>query len=190
MKRSRIVVACVLAALAGGVVWFKVWAEREELECDGIGWAWRSKYYPVSGDGCQLLDRTLGAQSRTPRELLQVMRWQYHKDPARNPHGLGFPDFFDVQHQALVRLLALQQEVFGNSVPPQHEKTVRADHSGVRVRAEDAAGMTVEGTASVFPDEFDDHPWEGYFRYEAFQFDKDGRLLSRRPLTDLSQTQP
>ena len=158
---------------------FWIWAHHEDLEHTGFEWAYRSKYYPVHGDGCQLLEKTLGADAQLPQKLMAVMAWTNDKDAARNPYGLDFPAFSDVQHQALVRLLAIQKKSFQVSPPPQHRATTRIDHTGAFVIDSDANGMIVEGTASVYPDEFDQHPWEGNYLLERFKFDAQGKLLER-----------
>ncbi len=174
----------ILLTLAGiCVCWLALWywAHREDLEHDGFAFVWRSQYFAVGGDGCGLLDKTLGASARVPGELLKVLDWRYDRDSAKNPYGLGHPAFFDVQHQALVRLLALQRKEFRVEVPPQRTPTLQMDHSGARVDERVHGIITVSGSASVYPDWFDAHPWEGYFFWETFTFDESGKLLIRAP---------
>ena len=168
--------------LAVGIIVIWNWTHREDLERDGVEWAYRSKYFPIEGDGCQMLDRTLGSDARSPKRLLEVIGWGYNEDASKNPHGLGHPEFFDVQHQALVRLLALQEDRFGIVPESQHTSSLFVDHTGAKL-VEAANGVyVVEGSASIYPDRFDEHPWEGYFAWERFSFEQDGRLIERLPV--------
>lgn len=182
MKRvSKLILLALVAVPVVSIVSLKLWVAKEDLEFDGSAWAYRSKYYSVKGDGCALLDKNLGASSARPAELLNVLAWKYDKDPGNNPFNLGFPDFFDVQHQALVRLLALQQKNFGISPPPPTHGSGGMDHTGASLTKIENGIFVVSGSASVYPDSFDDHPWEGYFRWETFRFDRDGKFISRSP---------
>jgi hypothetical protein len=182
MKFAISAAAFLAVASVVGIIAFWNWAHREDLEPDGMEWAYRSKYFPVEGDGCQILDRTLGSDARSPKRLLEVLGWTYNEDASKNPHALGHPEFFDVQHQALVRLLALQEDRFGIVPDARHTSTLLVDHTGAKV-VEVANGVhVVDGSASIYPNQFDEHPWEGYFTWERFKFEQDGRLVERLPL--------
>ena len=174
-------IAVILFVIVSAVV-LGIWAHQEDMEHDGFAFVYRSKYFSVDGDGCDLLDQKLGTGSRSPTRLLEVLQWLYDEDASKNPHGLGYPEFFDAQHQALVRLLALQESEFGKEPPAQHWETLRADHTGVRFISSQNGVHLIEGSASVYPDEFDQHPWEGYYLWERFHFDGTGRLLDRSPI--------
>ena len=135
-------------------------------------------------DGCGLLDQKLGADARSPTKLLSVLGWRYDRDSTKNPHGLGHPEFFDIQHQALVRLLALQEDLFGKPAPPQHTETLLVDHAGASLISFENGVYLVDGSASIHPDEFDEPRPGGYFRWERFRFGGEGRLLDRSPIAN------
>ncbi len=97
MKIAIMVLSLVLACFIN----FLFWYYKEDVEFNGIGWDYRSKYFSVEGDGCGLLDKNLGANARSPRKLLEVFTWQYHDDPAENPHGLGYPDFYEGNYRVV-----------------------------------------------------------------------------------------
>ena len=134
-------------------------------------------------DGCELLDKKLGEDAQSPTKLLEVIAWEYNDDSSKNPHALGFSDFFDIRHQALVKLLAIQHKVFGDALPEQHHKTLRVDHSGARVIEENTDIVIVEGSSSIFPDEVDEPNGDGYYRWEHFTFDRSGKLISRSAIS-------
>jgi hypothetical protein len=135
-----------------------------------------------TGDGCELLDEKLGTESRSPAKLLEVIGWQYDRDQSKNPYGLVHPEFFDVQHQALVRLLALQADEFGIDVPEQITNTLRVDHSGAMLVKSDSTGVVINGSSSTKPDEFDGPHSDPYYRWERFEFDSSGRFQRRAPI--------
>lgn len=136
----------------------------------------------ANSDGCDLLDEKLGSEARSPAKLLEVIGWHYDRDPSRNPHGLGYPEFFDVQHQALVRLLALQEDEFGIDVPNQITETLLVDHSGAMLVSATTTDIVIDGSSSTQPDEFDGPRSDPYYRWERFEFDSSGRLQSRSPI--------
>jgi hypothetical protein len=130
-------------------------------------------------DGCMLLDQSLASEARSPKKLLEVMGWRYDRDPSRNPYGLGYPEFFDLQHQALVRLLALQDDVFGINVPAQNTSTLRVDHSGAMLLRSNSEGIVIDGSSSMQPDEFNGPHSDPYYIWERFEFDESGRFQRR-----------
>lgn len=180
---KKIILSLMLLAITG-FGGFMYWAHIEDLEHDGFAWTYRSKYYGVKGDGCSLLDKTLGASSTDPTELLKVLGWSYDEKPMKNPFGLGFPDFFNVQHQALVRLLALQPTKFGIQPSLRQRYGGGRDHTGAKLISIEDGNYVVSGSASIRPDSFDDHPWEGYFAWEIFRFDRAGKFISREPSSE------
>ena len=135
-----------------------------------------------TGDGCELLDEKLGSQARSPGKLLEAISWKYDRDQSRNPHGLGHPEFFDLQHQALVRLLALQEDKFGIDIPDQITDTIRVDHSGAMLVSTTSSGVVIDGSSSTKPDEFDGPHSDPYYRWERFEFNSSGRFQRRSPL--------
>ena len=163
--------------LFGYALW---WCHVEDLRHDGFEWCYRSKYFPVKGDGCGDLERVLTVDANSPQILLTVFEWEYDSGASKNPYHLDRRTFYDVRHQALVRLLALQKKEFGTKAPPQSDHQYGIDHSGVSVLSVNKAGdYLIEGTGSIFPDHFGQHPWEGYYHVEQFLFDSTGKLLDR-----------
>lgn len=133
-------------------------------------------------DGCALLDQNLRSEARSPEKLLEVIGWKYDVDTSRNPYGLGFPEFFDFQHQALVRLLSLQHETFGIDVPKQNTNTLRVDHSGAMLISSHSESIVIDGSSSLKPDDFDGPHSDPYYMWERFEFDRSGRFQRRSPI--------
>ena len=136
----------------------------------------------IGSDGCELLDRKLGVEARTATKLIEVIGWQYDRDQSKNPYGLGHPEFFDLQHQALVRLLALQQDEFGIHLPEQISHTLRVDHSGAMLVNSNSSRILIDGSSSTKPDVFDGS--DSYYRWERFEFDSSGRFKGRTQLKE------
>jgi hypothetical protein len=155
MKR---VAVTVILLILGGVAAFLLW--------------------PTS-DGCVLLDQKLGSEARSPEKLLEVIGWQYDRDQSKNPYGLGHPEFFDLQHKALVRLLALQDDAFGIDVPVQNPNTLKVDHSGAMLVSSNSEVVVIDGSSSMKPDEFNGPHSDPYYRWERFEFDRSGRFQRR-----------
>src|SRR4051794_37049630 len=87
--------AVPLIALMGLFLWWRMYGAEE--------WQ-RRYYYPVPvGDGCQLLDQTMGGHARDPQALLETIAWDFEVGP--NLYKLGQHEVWDAQHQALIRLL-------------------------------------------------------------------------------------
>jgi len=171
MKKKRLIFALVVAmVIAGGLsMWWRL-SLSEEYQ--------RRKYFPMPvGDGCQLLDQTLGSHARDPAALIDVFSWRFKDGP--NPHGLVFPDFFDVQHQALIRLLDLQLPLFGSKVSPPAGSGLKIDHSYAVLRSRNDSVIVVEGTPTLRPTAWDLRPWEGYWQAETLRLTPEGRLISR-----------
>ncbi len=136
-------------------------------------------------DGCVLLDRTLGPDARTPAKLFDAIGWKYDEDRRKNPYGLGYPEFYDVQHQALVRLVSMQKELFGEKGLPQCQRSIGMDSGGALMISFKGGVYVIEGSASIDPDYYDKFVThdEGYYRWERFSFGKNGKLLGRSPKT-------
>jgi hypothetical protein len=132
------------------------------------------QYYPhPPSDGCALLDQTLGSHARDRLALLEVLRWRYRQD-GPNPHGLALSRFCDVQHEALLRLMALQSD----QIPSAPVPSTLIDHTFIQIQSESPDRVVVLGTPSLLPDYYG-RPWEGYWRMELLTFTREGRLLSR-----------
>lgn len=132
-----------------------------------------------------LLDSRLGASAWQPTNLLTVLAWEYH-DKGTNPLSLGYPDFFDFQHQALLRLLDIQKREFGLSTAPRATNGTYIDHSGVWLVGRTNSQIIVIGTGTLKPVYFKHKSLfdqEGYWQEEQFTFAPDGRLLSRESHT-------
>ena len=129
----------------------------------------------------ELLDSRLGAEAWHPTKLLEVIRWDYHPEN-HNPFGLGYPNFFDFQHQALLRLLDIQGSAFGRVVPPRCATGVLIDHSSAIVEKWSDSDVVIVGTATLYPCLFESpngRDTDGYWQMERFVFARTGQLLSR-----------
>lgn len=174
MNRTVQIVGGLTAVMLVGlfVGLFIVWHDYRSEE-----WQ-RRQYFPMPvGDGCQLLDRTLGKHAREPQALFDVLAWHFEGGP--NPYNLGLDQFCDVQHQALIRLLDLQGTVFHTSVAPPSSPCTGVDHTYAVERSRDTNLVVIEGTPTLRPTHWD-RPWEGYYDEETLEFAPDGRLLSRK----------
>ena len=129
-----------------------------------------------------LLDRTLGDRSRDPKALLESLTWKYNATGS-NACGLGHPDFFDVQHLALLRLLELQRPRFKISVPKSATSATGIDHSFASVKATNGMNLVILGTPTLKPIRYD-RPYEGYWDMHYFEFTPEGRFVSRRACTN------
>lgn len=128
-----------------------------------------------------LLDAHLGASAWQPAALLDVLSWSC-RDNNENPFGLGQPEFFDVQHQALLRLIDIQRHHFGRSTPPRNEHGTCIDHSFARVIERTDARIVVIGTATLRPRHYDKNSIHGpypYWQMERLTFSPAGELLFR-----------
>ena len=135
-------------------------------------YAFRSPRYP-------LLDAALKHDASNPHALAEVLRWDIPPGAFGGNHIL-----FDVQHQALLRLLDLQEPVFRQRIPAAAEKCTGADSPGILPLNLNASGETFQivGTPSLDPDYQETEG--GYYSVEAFTFTEEGRLVSRRCVTD------
>ena len=125
-------------------------------------YAFRPPRYP-------LLDAALKGEASNPRALAEVLRW-FEDSPPTAFHGNHI--LFDVQHQALPRLLDLQWPVFRQRISPANEKCAGADSP--RILPLNASGATFQiiGTPSLDPDY---HETEGgYYSMEVFTFAEEG----------------
>jgi hypothetical protein len=98
----------------------------------------------------KLLDHHLGAKAWDPAALVVVLGWEYQPDN-NNPYGLGHPDFFDVKHQALLRLLDLQKQAFGRSALARRKNGVFVDSSFARIASRSESEIVVLGTGTFEP---------------------------------------
>ncbi len=132
-----------------------------------------------------LLDSRLGASAWQPTNLLAILSWEY-RDDGKNPLHLGRPDFFDFQHQALLRLLDIQKREFGLSGPSRATNGTYIDHSEVWVVGRTNSQIVVIATGTLKPVLFENRSifdQDGYWQEEQFTFAPDGRLLSRESHT-------
>lgn len=128
-----------------------------------------------------MLDSRLGKSAWQPTDLLAILSWEYHEKGA-NPFNLRYPDFFDFQHQALLRLLDLQGREFGPKAIPRAKNGTYIDHVVAQVSEHTNSGITVIGTGTLKPVHFEGRSIfdpDGYWQMERFTFASDGRLLSR-----------
>jgi hypothetical protein len=134
----------------------------------------------------ELLDSRLGESAWQPTKLLEVMSWEY-KENSQNPFGLGHPDFFDFQHQALLRLIDIQRRHFGHSAPPRNKLGTYIDHCFVAMKERSASQIIIIGTATLKPCRYDNssiHEPDPYWQMERLTFSPSGELLSRQPHTE------
>jgi hypothetical protein len=132
------------------------------------------------------LDSRLGASAWQATNLLVVLSWEY-RDDGQNPLGLGFPDFFDFQHLALLRLLDIQRSQFGHSAPRRATGGDFIDHSYVHIIERTKSRVVVIATGTLKPVHFDRSGVDGpapYWQMERFTFASSGQLLSRESFTE------
>lgn len=130
---------------------------------------------------CKLLDLHLGSSAWDPTALLIAMTWEYQPDN-NNPHGLGHPDFFDVQHQALLRLLDLQKTAFGRAALSRCKDGTFVDSSFAKAISRTESEIVVLGTGTLEPCHYDYssiHGPDPYWQVERFRFTPRGQLLGR-----------
>jgi len=132
-----------------------------------------------------LLDSRLGASAWQPTNLIAILSWEYHADN-QNPFGLGHPEFFDFQHQALLRLIDVQRAQFGHRAPRRATSGTYIDHSFAHVSERTNSRVVVLGTGTLKAVHFDRssvHGPDPYWQMERFTFTLDGQLLSRESYT-------
>lgn len=128
-----------------------------------------------------ILDSRFGPSAWQPTKLLEVLSWPYH-DNNQNPFDLGHPEFFDFQHQALLRLIDIQQEHFGHSAAPRNQDGTYIDHSFAHVIERTDSHIVVIGTATFKPCHYDNssvHGPDPYWQMERLTFAHTGELLYR-----------
>jgi len=138
-------------------------------------------YFSLTLPRYQILDSRLGASAWQPTNLVAILSWEYDRD-GQNPLQLGYPDFFDFQHQALLRLLDIQHRQFGWRSLRRATNGAYIDHSGTYLIEHTDSQFIVIGTGTLKPVSVDRSPIDGaipYWQMERFTFTSAGRLLSR-----------
>ena len=131
-----------------------------------------------------LLDSALGERAYYPPALVDILRWNKKGVPPIVP---GNDILFEVQHLALVRLLDMQRPIFHNYISADKDDCTGADSSRVLLIGSGGQNVVIIGTGTLKPG-FYDSSGGGYFSVEVFEFTREGRLVSRRCVTDQDWT--